>query len=144
MVGRFGLPTCILMIPMKSMCSLAFVIILLCHIPQTLTSEDNDGKLLDANMFAAKLVEKFGSDGYISVQQLENLISSIQMQSQAKHEQQSHNEHDETKGSKHTATNGVGKHHISDCKASPDPEKCVGQLVCRSIVSLVLLYNFFH
>ena len=136
MVGRFGLPSCILMIPIKSKSVLAFVIILLCHIPQTLASEDNDGKLLDTSLFAAKLVDDFGTDGQISVKQLENLLNSIQRQTSEDHDSAPPKDHDHVKASKYTVSNGAEKHSasdVSDCSNSPIREPCLDKVVSKHI-----------
>ena len=145
MVGRFGLPSCILMIPIKSKSVVAFVIILLCHIPQTLTSEDNDGKLLDTNLFAAKLVEDFGTDGHISVKQLENLINSIQRQTPATHDSTPPKDH--VKASEYTVSNGAEKHSAtdaSDCSNSPIQESCLDKVVSKLIQHQTLSFHHHY
>ena len=138
MVGRFGLPSCILMMPIKSKSVVAFVIILLCHIPQTLTSEDNDGKLLDTNLFAATLVEDFGTDGQLSVQQLEKLINSIQRRTSADHGSTPPKDYDHIKANEHTVSNGAEKHSSADCSDSLIQEACLDQVVSKHIRHLTL------
>ena len=117
---------------MKSKTVVAFVIVLLCYIPDAIGNED-DGKLFDTNFYAKKLVDDFGSDGYISVKQLEGLISSIRNQVANKYESDPH------KGNDHSATNeySVGVKNgaelstrdYSDCHDATEPEKCVSQTV---------------
>ena len=144
MVGRFGLPSCILMIPIKSKSVLAFVIILLCHIPQTLASEDNDGKLLDTSLFAAKLVNDFGTDGHISVKQLEKLLNSIQRQTSEDHDSAGPKDHDHVKASEYTVSNGAEKHSASDasdCSNSPIQELCLDKVVSKHIRHRTLSFH---
>ncbi len=82
MVGRFGLPSFIIMRPIKGSKFSLFVIIMLCFIPFTHCSSNDKQSTLDgssdSSVFARKLMEKYGSGGLLTVSQLEELMTSIQ------------------------------------------------------------------
>ncbi len=124
MVGRFGLPSCVLLTPMKSMTFMAFVIVLLCYIPLTLGANEREGEhMFDPNLFAKKLVEDFGADGYISAKQVEQLMTSIQKGPLLS----------ETDGAEHE--HGPRASNMSEvCQTAPDPQQCISQMVSRSTV----------
>ncbi len=134
MVGRFGLPSFIIMRPIKgSKCSL-FAIIMLCFIPLAHCNAKDKQSTLDGNsdssLFARKLMEKYGSGGVLTVKQLDELMKSIQG---AKDAGSDHGPtvHDLPK----TNGNGQEEHASQDrfqmCMNTTDASSCLDDMVSR-------------